>query len=253
MGSFSRRAALAHGIMVHGIMPMATATAMPMAAATPMGATAALPAGCALPMVIASAISPELIGKMPVAVAASPYASQMYVAMAMSTPTAVGGVVAPVPCVMHLEEDLRVLKETLAKTQPGHWKSAKSPVVGVPCMDVVMEFTVHPKAGNQYALTGKNSISCCGIPCAPFSTTSAGAIEEDGTNYSQHHTDGTVIRGTLLKVDKDRKVVTYSLTGCTPNGHLSGTHVVDGRGGTNTIEFSDQRMQIKGICTKQRG
>ena len=34
-------------------------------------------------------------------------------------------------------------------------------------MDVVMEFTVHPKADNQYALTGKNSISCCGIPCAP--------------------------------------------------------------------------------------
>ena len=74
------------------------------------------------------------------------------------------------------------------------------------------------------------------------------------TRTSQRHTDGTVIRGTLLKVDKDRKVVTYSLTGCTPNGHLTGTQVVDGRGWRgNTIEFSDRRMQIKGICTKQRG
>jgi len=226
--------------MATATAPMATATAaMPVATATPMtvGATV-VPGGastCALPVAIASALPVGVLQSMPAAVAAHPYASQIYIGMVLPEMN------APVPMGMDIDGDLDLLRKLLCETQPGEWHA---PAVPTPCCCVCItsDFTVHPKSNKQYALTGTGTATCFYVLPSPcLSSTTTGAIAEDGTSYEQSMTSCMGVdsfQATLTSVDKDALSVTYALASTGLSGPVGGVQTIDTKAGTNVISYT---------------
>ena len=213
----------------------------------------ALPRACSLPAEVLSTVPQALVMAMPVDVMAQPYASQVYVAMSEEVVLATGQQVfiaaevlpaaaasnTPGPKVMVRDEDLKLLKEVLAETQPGKWESKMTSPPVMPCMCIKTQYAIHPLAladshlrveragGTQYAsaqkqyrLLGRNHCYCCYIPCmcSIFNPTIVGAIEETGTSWQNSGSDGGTLRGVLAAIDPVARTATYSMSGWDAQG-----------------------------------
>ena len=109
----------------------------------------------------------------------------------------------PTPEAMHLEEDLDDLRKRLSQNGPGIYRSQGVSMFEDPmcCLCVNSEFTIRPKENQQYASTGKDEVSCCFF--IPWSgSTYAGHMLEDGTFWTQKHSDGATATGNLTRADQ---------------------------------------------------
>ena len=202
-----------------------------------VGATA-VPGGastCALPVAIASALPVGVLQSMPAAVAAHPYASQIYIGMVLP------GMNAPMPMGMDIDGDLNLLRKVIRETQIGEWHAPPAPTPCC-CVCITSDFTVHPKSNKHYALTGTSTATCFYVlpfPC--WSSTATGAIAEDGTSYAQHSSSCMGVdsfQATLTSVDKDALSVTYALAGTTTSGPVGGMQTINTKAGTNVIRYT---------------
>ena len=215
-------------------MDMPTATATP----TIVNATV-IPDGASGTCAMARAVPVGVLQKMPAAVAAHPYASQMYIAMVLSEMN------APVPMDMNIDEDLTLLRKVLRETQPGDWYAPPTPTRCC-CLCVASRFTVHPKRGQQYAMTGSRTAVCLYVlPCPCLNATYSGAIEEGGTSYAQTMSScisQDTFQGTLTSVDSHALTVSYALTGKIVSrsfqDRVNGVQTINAKAGTNIIQYT---------------